>query len=217
MSKVMPRSSPACAWAAKKACMAASVPAVAVWSFSITSSTCGAACNRALRRCSEACDEELKRPIDIFRRGARNTCAACTPRARAASSSAPCGVHRPSGLEYTAARPASAGSSVAASRSSSPRTSTPSAPACWARSVHHSWPWRPVSAAPKEDREINTFMCFFQAAPPRGEGHQPHDLPGLDVRGGKSGSGPGTAASCRAAAGQRTAAAAPAPGSCRRP
>ena len=69
-----------------------------------------------------------------------------------------------------------------------------------------------------EGGQGNQYLhVFLSGSAHRGRGHQPHDLPGLNVRGGKSGSGPGTAASCRAAAGQRTAAAAPAPGSCRRP
>ena len=161
----MPRSSPARSCASKNVCIAANVPAVAVWSFSMSSST-GCPCSSAFRRASDACEPAPKPPMAIFRRGAPTARAACWPRCSAASSSTPSIAHRPSGLEYTAARPASAASSVAGSRSISPRTSTPSAPARWARPVHHNCPWRPTSAAPKDESETSarTASTFLPPA-----------------------------------------------------
>ncbi len=178
MSKVMPRFTPARSATSKKVCSAGKVPAETVWSFSISSSMRVSA-SATFRPHSEPCEDARKSPIAIFSRLAPSVVAAAMPRCRARCRA---GRLRPTGPRGCC-RPRRGrrvrGSSATGSRSSSPRTSTESAPAARASCAHHSWPCRPTSAAPKDDSEINT------------------GIEAINAPGATTGSGRGTAGSSR--------------------
>ena len=126
-----------------------------VWSFSITSSTARPV-QQALQRARPAAVGWRKPPIAIFRRGAPKALGRRSDRAPAQPD--PAAIVGPkalgAGIDLCSAGSAwaIADSSASPSSSSSPRTSTPSAPACCANWANQSWPWRRTSAAPNDDK-----------------------------------------------------------------